>query len=241
MNFKYNEDEIISKLNVYSKDISNLYKKDIINYKGNTSDTKIKYTEVISKWLLDNIYLLENIKKIKREKSYKISDHKGISLNINSNRKEELIAMEIFKIGKLPLIGKILDYQTPLKNKRYDEAGKIDIVSIDDNNIVHILELKKDDSRETMLRSVLEIYTYFRTIDIKKFLLDFNLDTSYSVECSPLVYFGGFQYKELKRYKSVFLKKFMNKLNIKPFYYIKENNSYRILQYEFYECRNIKQ
>lgn len=228
MKIEYSEKDIILKLNKYSKDISNLYKKDIINYRGYTSDTKIKYTEVISKWLLDNIDLLEDIKKIKRKNSYKVPSHNGIYLGINSNRKEELMAMEMFRIGKLPLIGKILDYQIPLKNQRCDDGGKIDIVSIDDNNIVHILELKKEESRETMLRSVLEIYTYFKTIDIEKFLLDFNLCSSSSIKCSVLVCFNGCQYRELNSKESVFLKKIMNKLNITAFYYIKENNNYTI-------------
>ena len=39
---------------ILSKDISTLYKEDFINYRGNTTDTGEKYTEVVADWLLNN-------------------------------------------------------------------------------------------------------------------------------------------------------------------------------------------
>ncbi|TXJ58291.1 hypothetical protein EPJ67_02480 [Brachyspira aalborgi] len=49
----YKKDEIINKLENL-KDISALYKEDFINYRGDTTDTKEKYTEVIAEWLIKN-------------------------------------------------------------------------------------------------------------------------------------------------------------------------------------------
>lgn len=49
----YKKDEIINKLENL-KDISTLYKEDFINYRGDTTDTKEKYTEVIAEWLIKN-------------------------------------------------------------------------------------------------------------------------------------------------------------------------------------------
>ena len=37
--------------------------------------------------------------------------------------------MKIFNQGSLNILGKVLDYQTPLKDKQDDKAVKIDIVS----------------------------------------------------------------------------------------------------------------
>ena len=121
----YTKNDIINKLENL-KDISTLYKEDFINYRGNTTDTDEKYTEVISEWLLNNINLFDNIQKITRSSSYKVETHDGKHNNQDSNRKEEIMAMEIFNQGSLNILGKILDYQTPLKNEQDDKAGKID-------------------------------------------------------------------------------------------------------------------
>lgn len=225
----YKKDEIINKLENL-KDISTLYKEDFINYRGDTTDTKEKYTEVIAEWLIKNFNLFDNIKKITRQSSYKVDTHDGKHNNPTSNRKEEIIAMEIFRQGSLNILGKILDYQTPLKNEQKNKAGKIDIVSYNkDIKTVYLLELKKEDSKEdekkdkkeTMLRCVLEIFTYSKTLDKDKFLEDFNLPKDTKIKASPLVFFNGYQYKEMIEADNKFLKQLMDKLDIEPFYIIK--------------------
>ena len=217
----YKKDEIINKLENL-KDISTLYKEDFINYRGDTIDAKEKYTEVIADWLLNNIDLLYKIKKITRLSSYKVDTHDGKHNNQNSNRLEEIMAIEIFNQKSLNILGKVLDYQTPLKNERDDKAGKIDIVSYNkDIKTVYLLELKKEDNEETMLRCVLEIFTYSKTLDKDKFLEDFNLAKDTKIKASPLVFFNGYQYKEMVEGNNKFLKQLMDKLDIEPFYIIK--------------------
>ena len=224
----YKKDEIINKLENL-KDISTLYKEDFINYRGDTIDAKEKYTEVIADWLLNNIDLLYKIKKITRLSSYKVDTHDGKHNNQNSNRLEEIMAIEIFNQKSLNILGKVLDYQTPLKNERDDKAGKIDIVSYNkDIKTVYLLELKKEDNEETMLRCVLEIFTYYKTLDKDKFLEDFNLPKDTKIKASPLVFFNGSQYKEMVDGNNKFLKQLMDKLDIEPFYIIK-NYYYSII------------
>lgn len=221
----YKKDEIINKLENL-KDISTLYKEDFINYRGDTIDTKEKYTEVIAEWLLNNIDLLYKIKKITRLSSYKVDTHDGKHNNQNSNRLEEIMAIEIFNQKSLNILGKVLDYQTPLKNERDDKAGKIDIVSYNkDIKTVYLLELKKEDNEETMLRCVLEIFTYSKTLDKDKFLEDFNLPKDTKIKASPLVFLNGYQHKEMIEADNKFLKQLMDKLDIEPFYISKNNNS----------------
>ena len=224
----YKKDEIINKLENL-KDISTLYKEDFINYRGDTIDAKEKYTEVIADWLLNNIDLLYKIKKITRLSSYKVDTHDGKHNNQNSNRLEEIMAIEIFNQKSLNILGKVLDYQTPLKNERDDKAGKIDIVSYNkDIKTVYLLELKKEDNEETMLRCVLEIFTYSKTLDKDKFLEDFNLPKDTKIKASPLVFFNSFQHKEMVEGNNKFLKQLMDKLDIEPFYIIK-NYYYSII------------
>lgn len=221
----YIRDEIINKLENL-KDISTLYKEDFINYRGDTIDTKEKYTEVIAEWLLNNIDLLYKIKKITRLSSYKVDTHDGKHNNQNSNRLEEIMAIEIFNQKSLNILGEVIDYQTPLKDKLEDEAGKIDIISYDkDNKIVYLLELKREDSKETMLRCVLEIFTYSKTLDKDKFLEDFNLPKDTKIKASPLVFFNGSQHKEMVEGDNKYLKELIKKLEIELFYISKNNNS----------------
>ena len=225
----YTKNEIINKLENL-KDISILYKEDFINYRGNTTDTKEKYTEVISEWLLNNINLFDNIQKITRSSSYKVETHDGKHDNSKSNRNEEIMAMEIFNQGSLNILGKVLDYQTPLKNVRGDDAGKIDIVSYNkDIKTVYLLELKIEDSKETMLRCILEIFTYLRILDTDKFLFDFGLPKDTKIKASPLVFFNGYQHKEMIGGDNKFLKQLMDKLDIEPFYITKNSNYYAIV------------
>ena len=225
----YKKDEVINKLENL-KDISTLYKEDFINYRGDTTDTKEKYTEVIAEWLIKNFNLFDNIKKITRQSSYKVDTHDGKHNNQNSNRLEEIMAIEIFNQKSLNILGKVLDYQTPLKNERDDKAGKIDIVSYNkDIKTVYLLELKKEDNEETMLRCVLEIFTYSKTLDKDKFLEDFNLPKDTKIKASPLVFFNSFQHKEMVDGNNKFLKQLMDKLDIESFYITKNSNYYAIV------------
>ncbi|MDR0978562.1 MAG: hypothetical protein LBL91_01235, partial [Lachnospiraceae bacterium] len=134
-----------------------------------------KYTEIIAKEILENSneYKFETIKTINREKSYKIDTHDGI-YNPKSPRREEIIAMKMYKNDYLD-IGKILDYQIPLKDKQTTKAGKIDLISLKQDKL-YLIELKNDESKETLLRCILEIITYMNQIDKNKLKSDFKLD-----------------------------------------------------------------
>lgn len=109
-------------------------KNSFINYRGKTTDTKEYFTEVIAEFLCDNITdYINGIDCITRKSSYKTEGHDG-KYGPDSNRDEEKIAMQFFiqsrDYGASRLIGKIVDYQTPLKSSADDEAGKIDILEI---------------------------------------------------------------------------------------------------------------
>ena len=221
----YSKDEIIKMMEEAKSDMKNFYKKEFVNYSGETSDTKEYYTEIIAEWLLDNFYLFDTIKMISRESSYKVKTHDGKIKAENSNREEEKIAMELFDYSQnkgvtFDIIGKIIDYQTPLKNVQKDDVGKIDLLAYNkdsDTGILRILELKKADSDETMLRCVLEAYTYLKIADKAKLLKDFGLPEDTIVKACPFVFFEGEQYKEMQEDRK-YLKELMKKLDVDPIY-----------------------
>lgn len=222
----YTRDKILTECERTFGDKNLFYKNGFINYRGKTSDTNEYYTEVIAEFLCDNISdFVSGIKCISRKSSYKTEGHDGI-YDPNSNREEEKIAMQIFnqskKFGAFDFIGSIEDYQTPLKSTADNKAGKIDLLSFD-GRIMRILELKKPDSKETMLRCVLEGFTYMKTADCKKLVSDFGYDPSkVIIKASPFVFYNGEQHKEMSEPRC-YLRKLMKLLDSKPYYLIHDD------------------
>ena len=232
----YSKDEIIKKLEVAKSEMWKFYSQDFVNYRGKTSDKERDYyTEIIAKWLLDNIELFNDIKMISRENSYKVDSHDGKIKNEKSEREEEIIAMKLFDFsqnqGKVfDIIGKIIDYQTPLKNVQTDKAGKIDLLAYNEKEnpkTLRILELKKLDSKETMLRCVLEAYTYLKIVDKAKLLKDFGLPENTKIKACPFVFYGKEQYKEIQEDRK-HLKDLIKKLGIEVIYLEEKDGEYSI-------------
>ncbi|WP_335971951.1 hypothetical protein [Fusobacterium polymorphum] len=230
----YSKDEIIKKMEVAKSEMWKFYSQDFVNYRGKTSDKEgYCYTEIIAKWLIDNIELFNDIKMISRENSYKVDSHDGKIKNKDSGREEEIIAMKLFDFsqnqGKVfDIIGKIIDYQTPLKDTQKDKAGKIDLLSYNENEkTLRILELKKPDSKETMLRCVLEAYTYLKIVDKTKLLKDFELPEDTTIEACPFVFLDGAQYQEMQQDRE-HLKDLIEKLGIEVIYLEEKNEEYSI-------------
>ena len=237
MGKKYSKEEIIKKLEASKSEMGQFYSEDFLNYISETSDKERDYTEIIAGWLLDNIELFNEIKLITREKSYKVKTHDGIIKNEESKREEEKIAMKLFDSSKnrgkvFDIIGKIIDYQTPLKNVRGDKAGKIDLLAYNENEnpkTLRILELKRPDSKETMLRCVLEAYTYLKVVDKAKLLKDFGLPEDTKIKACPFVFFGEEQYKEMQQDRKN-LKDLIEKLDTEVIYLEEKGGEYNIIK-----------
>ena len=227
----YSKNEILEEI----QDMRNFYKRKVVNYRGTTSDSKEYYTEVVAEWILKNIYLFDYIKPITREKSYKADSHDGKNKDNDSNREEEKIAMKLFELsqnqGKVfDIIGKIIDYQTPLKDIQTDKAGKIDLLAYnEEEKILRILELKRPDSKETMLRCVLEAYTYLKVVDKDKLLKDFGLPENTKIKACPFVFYGGEQHQEMQKNKEN-LGELIKKLDIEVIYLKEENGEYSVIK-----------
>ena len=235
MGKKYSKEEIIKKLEVAKSEMGQFYSEDFLNYISETSDKEGDYTEIIAGWLLDNIELFNEIKLITREKSYKVKTHDGIIKNEESKREEEKIAMKLFDSSKnrgkvFDIIGKIIDYQTPLKNVRGDKAGKIDLLAYNENEkTLRILELKRPDSKETMLRCVLEAYTYLKVVDKAKLLKDFGLPEDTVIKACPFVFYDGKQHKEMQQDRKN-LKDLIEKLDTEVIYLEEKGGEYNIVK-----------
>ena len=193
------------------------YKIKEINYLSSTNDDKYLCNEVICAWLLakepqgeERIRRFNKIQQITRNNSY-IVGHDGKQKNPDSPRKEEITAKtELFK-NNYKYIGQICDYQVPLKDyyretEERDGTGRIDLLSVnEDESMVHLIELKKKDSKETMLRCVLESYTYYKLLNKERMLNDMKKNDllnkevyKYRIMVSPLVFEGSQPYREMQ-------------------------------------------
>jgi hypothetical protein len=117
-----------------------------------------------------------------RKKSYKAehtkeeNDH---AIQSFGQRLTEDRMARYFFMHKLPYIGEVFDFQTPIKDQQNDpdaktKIGKVDLMS-DDGKRVFLLELKRsEDSRHSLLHAAIEACFYWSLINKDKLLNDFS-------------------------------------------------------------------
>ncbi len=174
----YKFDETKAETNTALASIDTLYQSKCVNWGGKTSDTKEPYSEVIANEILLNLKEFGKISKVTRSGSYCRDNHCKIQLDLcASNRDEENFAKRITGL-KLAEIGEVIDYQVPLKNTSSDKGvGKIDLISYnEETKTFHLIELKYIGNKETLLRAILESYTYYQKVDQGKLIADYIKD-----------------------------------------------------------------
>lgn len=202
MTTTYTKKEVISKVEEYlwPGKINELYSEGFVNYRGITSDTKEKYTEVIASHLLEQLERLKQIDPVERTDSYKVS-RKGTTPREADGRKweqeEQRIAMKLYRNKVLQPFSEILHYQTPLGDGR---GAAIDLLARDTDS-VYILELKGPKSKETLLRCVLEIYTYYLMLDHEKLLRDFKIKNNPALRKGVLIFKNSRAYTDFTDHK----------------------------------------
>lgn len=217
-----------------ASDMRTFYRHRLLNYRGKTVDTKEYFTEVAAQWLLQRPDMLAQIPNITRVASYRDPARDGTTERPDSNRLEERIAMAMKRQGSLPAAGEVLDYQTPLQNIKDDPVGKIDLLTYDGHTL-RIMELKTPDSKETMLRCVMESYTYLKTVNREKLLKDFQLPADTALIACPLVFEGSAQQQEMQEMQEMqehrpYLRQLMAMLGIRPWYAAEQDGVYTVRQ-----------
>lgn len=216
MNREYTKEQIEQKVKDAVSQSEKLYNLSCVNHQGCLRGSTEPTSDYITKFLLGHLdYIGSGIQQIRRGKTYMVKHiHKeGAS---NSNRKEEICARNlVFTSHTGAKYGVMIGYQIPLKNSNADKgAGKIDLVSYHaDSNTIFLHEFKRKESSETLLRCVLEIYTYYSILDRDKFLRDFNLMGA-AVVPSVLVCDGSRQHEHYDGDDYSNVRALMERLNI---------------------------
>ena len=188
------------------------------------------YTEIIAEKLIacDIAQKLQSIKEINRKK-YNVK-HDG-QINYYTNREEEIFAKRL-KGKTLNIIGKIIDYQIPLKADKFDKkVGKIDLISYTEEGskpVCYLIELKHlKNNKDTLLRCILEITTYYQLLNKQNFINSYkryfnNPLKLENIKKSILVFEGSSQHDEiidLQEGHRPYLRMLLKKLDINIFLY----------------------
>ena len=120
------------------------------------------------------------------------------------------------------MFGKVFDYQVPLKKVQTDDAGKIDLVSYDkESNRIYLIEVKKPDSKETLLRCVFEIATYYQLLNKENLIASYDELEKFqpkNIKKAVLIFKDSNQHKEFQKLNNnPNLKKLIEEFDIKIF------------------------
>lgn len=183
---------------------ASLYQTRVINYKCPVTDKdKALASEFLSEWLISDgnfkkwceaidSFSVERI-ATESDNAYNVKAHShfdAFSKAIESTSTDEVLyAKRLFAQSKanpkrFPVVGSIINFEIPLsdnsasKNKIEPIADSIDLVSVSGNTIL-LLELKQtNNDNETLLRCLMESFTYYHLIKTKTtFINDFVTDT----------------------------------------------------------------
>lgn len=154
---RYSKADFLNLLREAIGDIDSFYAQNFLNYRGIASDTKERYENIAAEFVLENLAAFENIRVINRLSSYKTDGHEQLIPDGNKineitkgavRRQEEWLAKSMY--GKnYENLGKIIDFQVPIKNVRNNQAGKIDLISFSESNgVLYLLELRSQTVRK---------------------------------------------------------------------------------------------
>lgn len=184
--------------------IRTFWEQPFTNLEGLTDDTGEACSEIVAAWCLENWDLFANLQPITRELPYRDPLRDGTRPR-RLSLAEEILSRDLYREyhpgtgKKLNVIGEILDYQMPLKNRPADTAGKVDLVAWDGETL-RLLQLQTPGNTDSLLRCVLESFTNLRTVDTGKLLSDLGLPADTDVESHPFVFRDGRQQASLEKH-----------------------------------------
>jgi hypothetical protein len=193
-----------------------LYAQRFVRYIGKTGGER--YTEIAARELLaqNNLELLRGIPAIDRA-NYATPGHESLAQQPKpkaTNQEEKWIARRLYG-KKLDVLGTIIDFETPLKRTSADTAGKIDLLVYNDlTQTMTILEFKRPKSKETLLRCVLEIFTYSKLLNTANLFTSFGKPADTALRKAVLVYEGCQAHRDFHAEDCPFVRQLMRELGV---------------------------
>lgn len=237
----YKEIEAISQIQYFSKSsLDRLYKENFINRIGQTTDTQRCYADIYAEYI-NNLPFIEIPQK--ERDNYKVKSHQNIEkieIKDTGERERNIAKALVKKRYELKGIGIPFDFEIPL-SQREDGVGKIDLVAKDDTNrIFYLIELKDDDSKESLLRAALEIFTYSKQLNEVQFKSEFILN-EYTLKKCIILFKGTEPANMAERLKDLpNLKKFISDNQIDIFIFEKPKTDIKLEEIELKLFKAIK-
>lgn len=168
--------------------------------------SRASYLEWIAEWIVDSFPYIQLLTNGIRSRTFRVSDHRGqISLNTKIEQlTEKRLVRAMFNSRLLPVLGKVIDYEIPLKDTDEATHGDIDLLCILPGTCLCV-EAKKPKASESILKALLQAYTYTSLVSTKKslFFSSFQLDPQLQLAPSILTFASaqsGWQLKEISKY-----------------------------------------
>lgn len=139
------------------------------------------YSEQVAALILDDYQQMRlNVEGL-RQSNYALTSHRGqcgLQTAI-SQFTEKRFVRAMYNLHDAGSLGKMLDYEVPLKAYRSAPHGDIDLLSLNEASLF-IIEVKQHHSRESILKGLLQAYTYARLVqEVKvRFTRSFGLERS---------------------------------------------------------------
>jgi hypothetical protein len=192
-------------------------KKDWFSIYNWASLSRKGYSEEIAELLLDKFERIKISYAGLRKNSFRPDSHHGqcqLSTDI-SQHVEKRFCRALYNLKELPLLGKVLEYEVPFKEKGESKHGDIDLLSYQEGKLF-IIEAKKIGSSESILKAILEAYVYSKLVCAAKeaFYDDFKIDPGVKIKPVVLTFvnsISGQQLMEMAKYPSI--KNLIDKIN----------------------------
>ena len=140
--------------------------------------TAVAYTEWIAALITSSHPMIELVADGLRKRPFRLDNHRGqIKLNTPiAQVTEKRLVRAMFNGGQLPFMGRVIDYEIPLKETNEARHGDIDLLCLLPQTVLCV-EAKEPKSGESLLKAVLEAFVYTSLISTRRasFLSDFGL------------------------------------------------------------------
>ena len=216
----HTKETIIKEIKDALKTPATLYQQAFTKRAGhNQCYSEIAATELLSLYKSGEY----KIPKIERTEGYYIDTHADLAKEKppkDTNQKEKWAARAMF--GRVfEDVGKIIDFETPLYTSG-TSAGAIDLLAYDSKrNVLTILEYKRKENDEPLIRCVLEAFTYREQVEQNKkaFIEDFQallpeLSMKTKIEAAVFVHKDSKPDKHYRQAEDTQIRKLMIALNV---------------------------
>ncbi len=139
----------------------------------------VGYTEWIAEWIASSFEGIQLVTDGLRARSFRVADHRGqIKLGTGIEQlTEKRLVRAMFNAAELPLLGRVIDYEVPLKDDEAAAHGDIDLLCTQPDSCLCV-EAKKPQAGESILKAVIQAYSYTSLVSTRRefFLESFALN-----------------------------------------------------------------